>query len=478
MFTFLSGLLILLIGYIFYSKFVVKNFEISDESTPANSNYDGFDFVPLSKWRNFLIQLLNIAGMGPILGAIQGILFGPIAFLLIPIGCILMGSVHDYATGIISVRTKGAQVTGMIEKYLGKNVNRFFLVLIVIMLLMLAGVFLFSSGDVIADECFNVTDFSLSNPIMITLYSLVLIYFITATMFPVDKFIGKLYPFFGALLIIGTGLIFCGFFVNGVALQEIDFSQLNKHPDKIALIPMFFMTVSCGLLSGFHSTQSTIISRTLNKEKDAKTVFYGSMCLESLIAMIWAAGAMHVYSNGLVSENLIGKVNVVNIIADAFVPEYLTIIVVLAVIVLPITSGDTALRGARMIISEAFNIEQKKIKNRILVAFPLIILVLCVLIYAKLDNEKFFIVWRYFTFCNQLISVPVLLIASIYLYKKKKNYLLAFLPALFMTFITMNFIANAKVGLNLNEQISTVLAIIMSIVVIVVFYKKYTKENN
>ncbi len=477
MLSFLVGLSILFIGYIFYSKIVVKNFKSDDKETPAHYNYDGVDFVPLGKWRNFLIQLLNIAGIGPILGAIQGILFGPIAFILIPLGCILMGSVHDYSAGMLSVKTGGAQLTGMIDKYLGHKTNKVFLVLVLIMLIMLSAVFLYSSGDVIAAECFNITDFSLNNPIMLVLYGLVLLYFITATLFPVDKIIGKLYPFFGGLLLLGTALILIGFFTHSITLQEIDFNNLNKHPNNLSLIPMFFMTVSCGLLSGFHSTQSTIISRTLNKEADGKIVFYLSMCIESLIAMIWAAGAMHVYSIGVVPPDMVGKVSVVNIIADNLVPAYLTFIVAFAVIVLPITSGDTALRGARIIVAEAFSLEQKSIKNRIIVAVPLVLLMFGVLVYAKLDNENFFMVWRYFTFFNQLISIPTLLMASIYLYKNKKNYFIAFLPAIFMTFVTMYFIANAQIGLNLSQINSMIFAAIISVLIIVLFYKKYVKKD-
>ncbi len=477
MFTFLFGISILILGYIFYSGIVVKNFAPTDTPTPAHKNFDGVDFVPMSKWRNMLIQLLNIAGIGPILGAIQGILFGPIAFILIPTGCILMGAVHDYAVGMLSIRESGAQITGLIEKYLGRATNRFFLFLVVIMLAMVAAVFLYSSGDIIAAECFKVQDFSLTNPIMIFLYSSVLLYFIIATLFPIDKIIGKLYPYFGALLLLGTGLILLGFFTHGITLSEIDFHSLNKHPEKLALIPIFFMTVSCGLLSGFHSTQSTIISRAVDKEKDAKEVFYGMMCLESLIAMIWAAGAMHVYAHNLVPADMIGKVNVVNIVTNNFVPSMLTWIIALAVVVLPITSGDTALRGARIIIAETFKIEQKNIKNRILTALILVAFVVGVLIYAKLDNEKFFLVWRYFTFCNQLISIPVLLVASIYLHKTCKNYWITLIPAVFMCFMTTSFILSAKFGFNLDLNLSYALAGVICMSVVIGFFRK-AKQNN
>jgi carbon starvation protein CstA len=294
---------------------------------------------------------LNIAGMGPIIGAIQGVLFGPIAFILIPCGCILAGGVHDYFAGMLSVRNNGAQITGLINKYLGPNMFKIFMVIVSIMLLLLATVFVYTAGDLFVERFFGIKDFVISNPIVLISYLVILLYFILATLFPIDKIIGKFYPILGLLLIVGTGMILVGFFINGVHLENLSFSNLNIHPKNLHIIPMFFMTVSCGLLSGFHSTQATIISRTVDKERDGRIIFYGMMCLESLIAMIWAAAAMDVYSLNQVPQNIIGTVNVVNIIADKFVPLNLAFLVTLAIIILPITSGDTALRGLRITIS-------------------------------------------------------------------------------------------------------------------------------
>ncbi|MBQ3641156.1 carbon starvation protein A, partial [bacterium] len=300
------GILILIIGYIFYSKYTESQFEITDNPTPATLNADGVDFVKLSSKKNMLIHLLNIAGLGPILGAIQGILFGPIAFILIPVGCIFMGGVHDYFSGMLSVRNNGAQITGLIKNYLGNNIYKIFIVVVSIMLLLLASVFVYTSGDLMAERFFHQTDFSLNNPVAVSIYVVIAFYYIFATLFPVDKIIGRFYPFFGFLLLAGSALVVIGFFLKGVQLSEFSFSAINQHPMKYHLIPMFFMTVSCGLLSGFHSTQSTIISRTLASEKDGRKVFYGMMCLESLIAMIWAAAAMHVYSLKLVPDSVVG----------------------------------------------------------------------------------------------------------------------------------------------------------------------------
>ena len=462
--TFIIGIFILIFGYIFYSRFVEKIFSPDDRETPAHTLSDGVDFVPMSKNRNALIHLLNIAGMGPIIGAIQGILFGPIAFILIPLGCILAGGVHDYFAGMLSMRNNGAQITGLIENYLGKNAFKIFMVIVSIMLLLLATVFVYTAGDLFVERFFGVKEFVISNPLVLGAYITILLYFILATLFPIDKIIGKFYPILGLMLIIGTGMVLVGFIINGVNLQNLNLSNFNIHPNHLPLIPMFFMTVSCGLLSGFHSTQATIISRTVNNEKDGRRIFYGMMCLESLIAIIWAAAAMDVYSLNQVPQNIIGTVNVVNIIANKFVPLNLAFLVTLAIIILPITSGDTALRGLRITIADALNLEQKKIINRLIIVIPIVISVLSILIWAKTNANSFSLIWRYFTFFNQLIAIPVLCCGTIFLAKegKKNKCWITFIPALFYVFITMSFIFSEKIGFNLPLKYAEVAGFILT----------------
>ena len=472
MITFLSGILILILGYIFYSRYVEKLAAPDDTPTPAHALRDNIDFVPMSKNRNALIHLLNIAGMGPIIGAIQGILFGPIAFILIPLGCVLAGGVHDYFAGMLSVKNKGFQITGLIHKYLGRNIFRIFMVIVSIMLLLLATVFVYTAGDLFVERFCGVSEFSITNPVVLITYLAILFYFIIATMFPIDKIIGRFYPILGLMLIIGTGMVLAGFFINGVHLENFSLAKFNLHPNKLPLIPMFFMTVSCGLLSGFHSTQATIISRTVDKEKDGRRIFYGMMCVESLIAIIWAAAAMDVYSSNLVPQNLVGSVNVVNIIANKFVPFNLAFLVTLAIIILPITSGDTALRGLRITIADALNLEQKKIVNRIIIVVPIIVCVLAILYWAKIQAGSFSMIWRYFTFFNQLIAVPVLLCATIYLARQKKNYLITLLPALFYVFITMSFIFSEKIGFHLPMNIAEIIGGVLMLFVIIYIYNK------
>ena len=472
MVTFICGVLILVIGYIFYSRYIERLFAPQNVKTPALLQADGVDFVPMGKNKNSLIHLLNIAGMGPIIGAVQGILFGPVAFILIPLGCIFMGAVHDYSIGMLSMRNKGAQITGLIEKYLGKYAFRIFIVVVSIMLLLLATVFVYTSGDIFVERFFNVKEFVLTNPVVLYSYLGILLYFIAATLFPIDKIIGRFYPVLGAMLIIGTGLILAGFFIKGVHLTELSFNNINMHPDKLPLIPMFFMTVSCGLLSGFHATQATIISRTVSLEEDSRRIFYGMMTLESLIAIIWAAGAMDIYSLNLAPQNIIGTVNVVNIIADKFVPLNLACLVTIAVIVLPITSGDTALRGLRITIADAVKLPQTKVINRLIIAVPIILAVLGILVWAKLNAGSFSLIWRYFTFFNQLIAIPCLFCATLYLKSQNKNFLVTFIPALFYVFITMSFIFNSKIGFNVGLIYAETIALILTVTSGIYIYKK------
>lgn len=470
--TFIFGIAILIIGYLLYSGYVERQFGTTDEETPAVKINDGVDYIPLSEKKNMLIHLLNIAGLGPLLGAVQGILFGPIAFIIIPLGCVFMGGVHDYFAGMLSVKNNGAQITELIRKYLGTPCYKLFLIIVSVLLMLLTTVFIYTSGDLIADKFFGMTEYSITNPVLILIYTIIALYFIMANLFPIDKIIGKLYPLFGLLLIIGTGLVFIGFITNGVDIQNINFHHLNMHPE-LHILPMFFITVSCGLLSGFHSTQATIISRTIASEKSGKKIFYGMMCLESLIAMIWAAGAMHVYSHNLVPQHIIGTVNVLNIISNTFVAPALTIIVTIAIVILPVTSGDTAFRGLRMIIAESLNINQVKKWNRLKIIIPTAIMMICILIWAKTNSNGFFLIWRYFNFVNQLIAIPTFLYSTVYLYKNNKNYWITLIPGLFYIFITAFFILNSEIGFHFSYKLSEILAIV--VVAICLIYTKYTQ---
>ena len=328
-----------------------------------------------------------------------------------------------------------------------------------------------------AERFFNQTDFSINNPVVLSIYAVIALYYILAAMFPIDKIIGRFYPLFTLMLILGTAFIVIGFFTKGITLLELDFSHLNLHPKGLHILPIFFMTVSCGLLSGFHSTQSTIISRTVKSEFEGKKIFYGMMCAESLIAMVWAAAAMHVYANNLVPEALVGSANVINIIADTFVLPYLAFVVTLAVVILPITSGDTALRALRLALSDVLALKQNTVSNRFKIMIPIVFLLVLILYWAKCNSDSFGLIWRYFTFANQLIAIPTFLYATVFLYRGGKNFLITLLPGLFYIFITSSFILNAKIGFGLSYKISEVLGILLTLLSLYLIKKNWLKKE-
>ena len=478
MITFFIGLLILLFGYIFYSKYIEKQFAPDERNVPSKDLYNGVDYVPLSSTRNQLINLLNIAGMGPILAALQGIVFGPLFFIIVPLGCIFMGCVHDYFSGMISVRNKGLQITQITKKYFGTTFFNAFTVIVSIMSILWITVFIYAAGDLYLGKVMHQTDFTFNNPVAVITYIIVGSYFFFMALFPINKLMARVYPYLGLLVLIGSVLLLIGYIQNGIQIPEMDFSRLNWHHKNLPWIPFFFMTVSCGLLSGSHATQTAIVARTLNNEYEGRKVFFKTMCFESLIVMIWAAGAICVYNTAMVPENMIGTVGVVDIIAKQFTPFNLSLVVVLAVLCLPLTSGDTALRALRMVVADALNLDQKPLKNRLLILVPSMISVFLCLFYAKVYSNQFSSLWQYVMLFNQLLVIPTFLIATIMLYKNKKNYLLTLIPGLFYIFITMSFIFNAKIGLNLSLPISEVLGIVVMVISLVAIIKKCRKVED
>ena len=472
MLLFFIGILILTTGYLTYSKYVEAQFCPEDKEAASIKKYDGVDYIPLSEFKNMVIHLFNIAGMGPVLAAIQGVLFGPWVFIIIPLGCVFMGAVHDYMCGMVSMRTGGLQLTGMIKKFLGHKFFNFFMIAITLMSFIWVAVFVYGSGDIFLQRFLNQSDFSLSNPLALLVYGIIFLYFLIAAMFPIDKIIARIYPFFAFIFLLGTILLLLGYITKGLNIPSLNIENFYFHKDNLPWIPFFFLTVSCGLLSGSHATQAPIISRTVKNEKQGRKIFYLMMCFESVIMMIWALGAMSVYNLNLVDSNLIGSANVVNIIASNYAPYNLGAVVALAVLLLPLTSGDTALRSIRMMVAEALNLSQKPLKNRAIIIIPSVLCSILVLIWAKTGAGSFNIVWRYTMFINQLIALPVLLIASIFLYRQRKNYFIALIPFLFYVFILSTFILNAKIGFNINLTISKIIALVISITVLVVFFIK------
>lgn len=478
MLTFIIGLAVLIAGGILYGTLCEKIFKPDGRETPAIRLNDGVDFVPMSKWKNSLIQLLNIAGTGPVLGPIQGILFGPIAFITIPIGCVIGGAFHDYMSAMISVRNDGAQMPSLIQKYLGKNTYRIYNIFVCLLLLLVGAVFIYTPGDLFVTQILR-TDGSAANPVVWIVYGAIFLYYILATIFPIDKIIGKIYPIFGAILLLSAVGVLIGIFTNGYELNEIwSTGAQGIHPQGLKFFPVFFVTVACGIVSGFHSTQSTLISRTMKSEKEGKMTFYNMMILEGLIAMIWAAAAMGVMNAGL-ADAATSATAVVGIVANDLLGSIGGIIAIIGVIVLPVTSGDTALRSARLMIADGLKIGQKKTSNRLLLSLAIFAVVAVLLVYAKLNADGFNILWRYFAWANQTIAVFAFAMITVYMMKYKMPWGLSLLPGMFYMYVISSFILNAAIGFNLPWNISYIIGAVLTALyaVAVVLYGKKQCRN-
>lgn len=463
MITFIAGLLILIGGGMLYGKVCEKVFSPDDRETPSVRLNDGVDYVPMKKWKNSLIQLLNIAGTGPILGPIQGILFGPIAFLTIPIGCVIGGAFHDYMSGMISIRNNGAQMPSLIRKYLGKSTYAVYNIFICILMLLVGAVFIYTPGDLFVTQILRMDNSGAANPVLWIVYGTIFVYYIIATLFPIDKIIGKIYPIFGGILLLSALGIFIGLFIKGYQLDEIwNIGVSGVHPQGLHFIPIFFVTVACGIVSGFHSTQSTLISRTMRHEKEGRTTFYNMMIAEGFIAMIWSAAAMGVMKLGLAAADT-SATGVVGIIAQNLLGTVGGIIATIGVIVLPITSGDTALRSLRLMAADSLHIDQSKKRNRLLLSLVIFAVVAALLIFAKMNSGGFNILWRYFAWANQTIAVFAFAMISIYMIQHKKPFIMSLIPGMFYMFVVSSFILNASIGFGLSWNISYIIAGILMV---------------
>ncbi len=463
MITFLIGLAILFVGGALYGKVCEKIFGPDDRQTPAVRMNDGMDFVPMKKWKNSLIQLLNIAGTGPIFGPIQGILFGPVAFLTIPIGCVLAGAFHDYMCGMISVRSDGAQMPVLIRKYLGNRTYPVYNVFVCLLMLLVGTVFIYTPGDLFITQILGM-DSGIANSVVWLVYGAIFVYYVIATLFPIDKIIGKVYPVFGLLLILSAIGVFVGIFAKGYSLDNIwTTGVVGVHPQGLHFIPVFFVTVACGIVSGFHSTQATLISRTMGHEKEGRMTFYNMMIAEGLIAMIWAAATMGVMKLGLATAET-STTNVVGIIARNLLGSVGGVIAIIGIIVLPITSGDTALRSLRLIVSDALKIDQSKKRNRLGVSLVIFAIVAAVLVFAKMNAGGFNVLWRYFAWANQTIAVFAFAMITVYMMGNRQPFGMALVPGMFYMFIISSFILNASIGFRLSWPVSYAVAGILTAV--------------
>jgi len=465
MITFFSAIVLLVVGYFTYGKFIEKIFDPADaRKTPAYANADGVDYVPMNKHKNALIQLLNIAGTGPIFGPIMGALFGPVAFLWIVFGAIFAGAVHDYLTGMISIRNKGAHIPELAGKFLG-SFSKHIVNLFALLLLLLVGTVFVTTPASLLGLLIN------GKVALWIIITVIFIYYLLSTILPIDKIIGRLYPYFGAVLLIGTVGVGVALLFSDYTIPELTLT--NLHPDNVPIFPILFFTITCGALSGFHATQSPIISRTVEKESQGRYVFYGMMITEAIIAMIWAAAAMSMLDGQTLSEFIKTGTpsSVVNEVSMTLLGAVGGTIAVLGAIVLPITSGDTAFRAARSIIADYLKIDQKKIVKRLMIAVPLFA------ISALLTQIDFNLLWRYFSWANQATAAIALWIATMYLFIKGKNYFVSLIPALFITYMVFVYILNQKIGFNLDLKLSFIIGIVLTAVLAVMFFVKAKKNK-
>ena len=460
MITFTIALLVLIGGYFVYGKFVEKVFGIDpSRKTPAFTKQDRVDYIPMPTWKVFMIQFLNIAGLGPIFGAIMGAKFGTASYLWIVLGSIFAGAVHDFLSGMISLRNGGESLPETIGRYLGVNFKQFMRGFTVLLMVLVGAVFVAGPAGLLA----KLTPESLDLSFWATI---VFIYYVLATLLPIDKIIGKIYPIFAVALIFMAVGILVMLFWNHPQLPEITDGLTNTHPDGLPIFPMMFISIACGAISGFHATQSPMMARCITNEKYGRPVFYGAMITEGIVALIWAAAAtyfFHTESGTALFAADSGNDNAA-IVVDSITKEWLGtiggLLAVLGVIAAPITSGDTAFRSARLIVADFLHIDQKPILKRLLISVPLFVVGFIIL------HVNFSVLWRYFAWCNQTLAVFTLWALTVYLVRENKPYIITLIPALFMTAVCSTYILMAPEGLALPEVWAYAIA---AVVVLFVF---------
>ena len=468
MVTLFVGIALLLVGYFVYGRYIEKNFKIDpDRKTPAEALKDGYDFVPMSKGKNGLIELLNIAGTGPIFGPIMGALYGPVAYLWIVIGCIFAGAVHDYMIGMISLRNNGAHLPELASKYLGKPVKHVVNIFAMLLLMLVATVFVTSPANLIA----SITPDWMTIGIITVL---IFVYYLISTILPIDKAMGKVYPWFGAILIIssiaiGASLVFGGHTIPNLTLSTLQ----NFNPNGTPIFPAIFFTISCGAISGFHATQAPMVSRTSTNEKEGRFTFYGMMIAEGVLAMIWAAASMALFDGQTLSQMIAAGTPsvVVNQVSIMLLGNVFGTIAIIGVIVLPISSGLSAFRSLRTILADYLNIKQDTMKKILMVSIPLFVISFFL---TKID---FNILWRYFNWANQVTAVISLLVSTRYLYLKSKNYLVTLVPAGFMMYACVVYILSEPIGFRMGLTPYTYIIGLVASLGILAFYWETGKKQ-
>ncbi|MFI3305036.1 MAG: carbon starvation CstA family protein [Rikenellaceae bacterium] len=463
MISFLISLAVLIGGYLIYGAYIERLVAPdATRKTVAIEREDGIDYVPLPAWKIFMIQFLNIAGLGPIFGAIMGAKFGVASYIWIVLGTIFAGAVHDYISGMISLRSGGESLPESIGRYLGVTAKQVMLAFTVVLLVLVGAVFVAGPAGLLAKLTIDI------NPLLNVNFWIVavFIYYIVATLLPIDKVIGRIYPLFSvALLFMAAGILVVLLF-KGWGLPEFT-DPIEPHPAGLPIFPMMFVSIACGAISGFHASQSPMMARCMTNEKQGRPIFYGAMVTEGIVALIWAAAATYFFH-----ENGYGESNaavVVDTITKSWLGTSGAVLAMLGVIFAPISSGDTALRSARLIIADVFNIEQKSIRSRLMITIPIFLIAISILIYSLQDANGFNIIWRYFAWCNQLLATFTLWMITSYLVEQGKNFYVSLLPALFMSGVTSCYIIVAGEGFGLPLMYGYIAAGVISTVLLVRF---------
>ena len=474
MITFLICLAALVISYFTYGKYLEKKCDINPSNpVPSKTMYDGVDYLPLPRWKVFLIQLLNIAGLGPIFGALLGAAYGPVAFLWITLGGIFMGAMHDFIAGVISLKNNGLSLPEIIGKYLGGGTKQIMRLFSLLLMVLVGAVFMSQPAVLIASNIslpsLEVVAFGTTTWELFAVLAVILVYYILATLLPIDKIIGRFYPVFGvALLVMAFGILFILLTKSDIyPIPELtSLKNCIAEPEKFPIVPMLFTTIACGALSGFHATQSPMMARCMTNEKQARSIFYGAMIAESIIALIWAAIGMAFWGgveglNVAIAEYGGSAAKMVDVITGTTLGPVVAACVLVGVVGCAVTSGDTAFRSARLIVADMLNISQKSLLKRVLVSLPLFVLAL-VIIFAL----PFQTIWSYFAWCNQALAVFTLWCITVYLFREKKPAIIGMLPALIMTYVCSSyiFISPMMCGME-NRALAYVLGGVLTLII-------------
>jgi carbon starvation protein CstA len=487
MITFSLSLLALFIGYFLYGRFIERLFEPDGRVTPAVAKADGVDYIVLPNWKVFMIQFLNIAGTGPIFGAIMGAKFGPVAYLWIVLGCIFAGATHDYLSGMLSMRNDGAGLPELIGKYLGKATKQVMLVFTVLLLIMVGTVFVYSPAEILHTMGGDT----------IMWIAIIFGYYVIATMLPIDKIIGKVYPLFAFSLLFMAAALMVVLFIKNPVLPELWDHMYNMgsetHPEKWsdAIFPALFITIACGAISGFHATQSPLMARCVKSEKMGRPIFYGAMITEGVVALIWATVASwFFYGVEAPGYELIAGADkgfytsapaVVNLVCKDWLGITGAVLAMLGVVAAPITSGDTAFRSCRLIVAEWLKLDQRPIAKRLYICVPLFCISIAMLVWQIENPDGFNTIWQYFGWSNQTLSVFTLWTLTVYLVREKKNFWVTLIPALFMTTVCSTFFFVSKQALGLPLEIGYTLGGVCFLIAVIYFtywYRKYQKSIN